>query len=296
MVSFEPYIIRHLKFYLFTSIQVPSVCVSIYILYQCYRSDKIRSRIHNHFLIVLLAIAFLELTTELPITLQFLYSGRVRPQSHGFCLFWIWYNCSLHSINLFVMAWTSIERHILIFHSHLLQTTRKKFQCHYFPLIFSLCYIPFFYFVCIFLYSCENSFDYTLLLCGSICYNNLMWLGTFDWITHILIPSLIIPIASIILLIRVLLQRKKMARTLNWKTIRKLTVQLLSISSLYSFFWVSYAIVVLIRLYFLPTFLTDLSLYYFIYSPYFVQLLMPFLCFICLSELWCRQIRVVPIG
>ncbi|CAF1162618.1 unnamed protein product [Adineta ricciae] len=294
-ISEEPQWSRHLKFYIFTSIQLPSICVAVFILYRFYYSTKIHSRLHYHSLLTLLTIAFLELITELPLTLQFLYSGRVRPAFSWFCLVWIWYNCSLHSMNLFLMAWTSIERHILIFHSHLLQSSQQKFQRHYLPIIFSLFYIPLFYFICIFVYSCENTFNYTILLCGSICYNNLPWLAAFDWIVHICVPSSIIPVASIILLIRVIIQRKKMKRTLNWKTIRKLTLQLMFISSLYSIFWVSYALIIVIRLYFIPTFLPVIINYYFLYLPYFVQLFMPFLCLICLPELWRQKLRVVPL-
>jgi hypothetical protein len=274
--------------------EFPSVSIAIYILYKFFCSHEIRSRLNNHSIIALVFVAFIELTTELPITLQFLSSGHVQPKTKGFCLFWIWYNFSLQSINLFLMAWISIERHILIFHSNLIQTSIGKLKWHYIPLMFSIIYIPLFYFSCIIIYSCENSFDYFSLLCGSICYNNLRWLASFDWITNIFIPSLLIPFASIILIIRILIQGKKMNRTLGWRTIRKMTIQLMLISSLYSIFWVSFALVAFIRFYFIPTFLHEIILYYFSYSPYFVQLLIPFLCLVCLPELWPRRNHIVP--
>ncbi|CAF4764802.1 unnamed protein product [Rotaria sp. Silwood1] len=65
---------------------------------------------------------------ELPITLQFLRVGYVKPNVNSFCLFWIWYNFSLQSTNLFLMTWTSFQRHILIFHSNWTQTNIGKIK------------------------------------------------------------------------------------------------------------------------------------------------------------------------
>ncbi|CAF3287893.1 unnamed protein product [Rotaria sp. Silwood2] len=292
----EPSIVRHIKLYLFITIELPSISISIYIFYRFYHSHEIRSRLNNHSIIALLIISFIELTTELPITLQYLGSGHVQPKVKRFCLFWIWYYYTLQSINLFLMAWTSIERHILIFHSNLILTSIGRLKWHYIPLMICIIYIPLFYFFSIIIYPCENSFNYSLHLCGSICYHNIIWLSTFDWITNILIPSLLILFGSITLMIRILIQFKKMKRTFNWRTTRKMTLQLISISSLYSIFWISCTIISIIHLCVIPKFLDKLMRYYFHYSPYFVQLLMPFICLACLPELWTRKNHIVPIS
>ncbi|CAF3030253.1 unnamed protein product, partial [Rotaria sp. Silwood2] len=89
---------------------------------------------------------------------------------------------------------------------------------------------------------------------------------------------------------------KKMKRTFNWRTTRKMTLQLISISSLYSIFWISCTIISIIHLCVIPKFLDKLMRYYFHYSPYFVQLLMPFICLACLPELWTRKNHIVPIS
>ncbi|CAF3555950.1 unnamed protein product [Rotaria socialis] len=292
--SSEPPIVRHIKFYLFISIELPSVSISIYIFYKFYHSYEIRSRINNHSILALLVVSFIALTTELPITLQYHSSGHVKPEDERFCLFWIWYNYSLKAIDLFLMAWTSIERHILIFHSYLVLTSIGKLKWHYIPLVISFVYVPLFYFLCVTIYPCENNFDYSSHLCRSICFHKITWLSTFDWITNILLPSLIIEFGSITLLIRILIQFKKMKRTIKWQATRKMTLQLISISSLYSIFWISFTLISVIRLFFIPEFLDKMTLYYFHYSPYFVQLLMPCMCLFCLPELWTSKNRVVP--
>jgi hypothetical protein len=97
---------------------------------------------------------------------------------------------------------------------------------------------------------------------------------------------------SISILVRFLIQPKKMKRLLNWRSTRKMTIQLVSISILYFLFWFPLALVSLIRIYFIPTFLQDLTNYYLNYTPYMVQLLMPFVCIACLPEIWPKDNRV----
>lgn len=291
VISSEPILYRYIKLYLFATIEIPSILISIYILYKFIQNHRFRCHLNNHSIIGLIIVSFLDTTTELPITLQYLRLGYVQPNTYNFCLFWVWFNFSLQSINLILMTWISIQRHILIFHSNLLNTTKGKIKWHYIPLTICVTYIPLFYFSCIILYSCENLFDYSSLLCGSICYNNVAWLSTYDWTTNILIPSLLIPFASITLLIRVIIQAKKMKRTLNWHSTRKLTLQLISISMLYLIFWSPLAVVSLVRIYFIPTFINDITYYYLYYTPYLVQLLMPFVCIASLPEIWPRQTR-----
>ncbi|CAF1526705.1 unnamed protein product, partial [Rotaria sordida] len=77
-----------------------------------------------------------------------------------------------------------------------------------------------------------------------------------------------------------------MRRTLNWRSTRKLTLQLMSISILYLLFWFPLALVSLIRIYFIPTFIDEITYYYLYYTPYLVQLLIPFVCIACLPEIW----------
>ena len=168
VISSEPILYRYIKLCIFGIIEIPSVLISIYILYKFFRFPQFRSRLNNHSIIALIIISFIETTSELPIALQYLRLGHVQPNKNSFCLFWIWYNFSLQTTNLILMTWTSIQRHILIFHSNWVQTSMGKLKWHYIPLIFCVTYIPIFYFSCIIIYQCENFFDYSSLLCGSI--------------------------------------------------------------------------------------------------------------------------------
>ncbi|CAM2727809.1 unnamed protein product [Rotaria socialis] len=283
---------RYIKLYLFTSLAVPSILISIYILYKIVTDRQFRCHINNHSMIAIIIISFLDTTTELPIALQYLRVGYVQPATKSFCLFWIWYVYGLQTTNVSLMTWTSIERHIFIFHSRWVQTQRGKIIWHYVPLILCVIYIPRFYFVCIILYPCKNVFDYSSFLCGPICYSNATWLSMFDWTTNVLLPSLLIPFASVSLLVRVLFQAKKMKRTLKWRSTRKLTLQLIVISTLYLLFWFPLALVSIIRICFISTFISKTFSYYLYYTPYFVQLLMPVVCLACSPEIWPKKRRI----
>lgn len=61
------------------------------------------------------------------------------------------------------MAWGSIERHILIFHSLLMSTRRKRMIFHILPILIVCAYPLIFYFAVIIFNSCENHWDYSMV-------------------------------------------------------------------------------------------------------------------------------------
>ncbi|CAF1120541.1 unnamed protein product [Didymodactylos carnosus] len=298
--SEEPSLVRHIKFFLFLPIEIPSIICALGIIYYYVTQRELR-RLNNHSIIFLLIGSFLMITTELPITLNFLLTGYVLPSRPAFCLFWIFYNFSLQSCNLMLMAWTSIERHLLIFHQHLMQTKWGKIKYHYLPLIVCVTYIPIFYLYFVIFYpNCTNSFDYHSLVCGGPCYNYVPTIATVDWGINILFPSVLTPVFSLGLLLRVLYQQKKVRRTFQWRNNRKMVIQLLAIASLYSLFWIPLAILSIIRTFYIPTFADVVTTYYFYYTPYLVQMLLPFVCLACLPQLirkcsWNRNKRIRPV-
>lgn len=292
LISSEPKLYRDIKFFSFALLEGPSIVISIYILYQFCRHHQHRSRLPNHFIIALVVVSLMDTTLEMPIVLHYLRLGRVETSKYSFCLFWVWVCYSLQTVNIFLMTWTSIERHIFIFHSNWIQTQSGKWIWHYVPLIFCFTYTPIFYLSCIVIYQCENNFDYTSFWCGSICYTRVKWLLSFDWITNVLIPTLVIPLASISLLIRVVIQAKKMRRSVNWRSTKKMTIQLMIISLLYLIFSAPLAIISLIQTYFISNLLEEFTYYFLYYAAYVIQLLMPVMCLMCLPEMWPKRDRV----
>jgi hypothetical protein len=84
---------------------------------------------------------------------------------------------------------------------------------------------------------CENTFDG--FLTGDIyspCAFDKTALGTWDLIRHQIVPILIIVISCIVLVLRVIKQKTRMRRSIHWRKYRKMTIQLLSISTIYMIF------------------------------------------------------------
>ncbi len=109
------------------------------------------------------------------------------------------------------MGGISIQRHILVFQSHLLQVRLKHFILYYFPLLFCLIYPIIFYMIIIVFYPCDGTqWDFTSNLCGyAYCY--LVYnkaLSMFNCEISDGLPIIIIILANIALLLRVVRQRR----------------------------------------------------------------------------------------
>jgi len=128
-------------------------------------------------------------------------------------------------------------------------------------------------------------------------------IGTMDWIIGSLIPVLLTAIFNIFLVVRAVYQKYKMQGDRAWRTTRKLTVQLLSMSLLFLTLYFPMVLFALIRLWFDPSFLFVFITNYFAYTGYLVPLLTPFVCLISLPEMvremkklcCCCNNRVQPI-
>jgi hypothetical protein len=133
-----------------------------------------------------------------------------------------------------LMAWASIERHILIFHPNWFRTQRKCFFFHYLPLVVCILYPPIFYFVILVIIPCDIPFNYSMKLCNRyLCVTRISWIGAWDGIGHYILPAFITLIFSVALFVRVLYSRFRIQRRVEWRNYKKLTLQLLPISVLY---------------------------------------------------------------
>ena len=246
----------------------------------------------------LLICNFLITTIELPITLVYLHFGHLNPTSFSLCLFWIFANYLLFPASFWIMAVASVQRYFLIFHKHLMNTRLKHYILIFLPPIFLFIW----YIVLIFFYPCQQQFDYTQAWCLSACYLYEGIIGTIDWILSSFVPIALTIIMNVLLILRVVYQKYKMQRARTWRTTRKLTIQLFSISFLFLSIYLPLTIFGLIRLWIDPYFLFVFTMVYFAYAAYLVPLLMPFVCLISLPEILtklkkicCLSGRIEPI-
>ena len=272
----EPYSYRMIRFWILLLCQIPSVIVFLLVFIYTFKSGDIAThRLHNHAIVAILVVYFFLIVIELPITLTFAYQGNIQPQSADFCSFWVACNYGLFAIGSHLMAFASIERYFLIFHEHFVRSWR--WLIHYLPIFICILYPIIFYTCMLTIVPCENIYDYNAYICGNACYQLQMIEGTIDWVANGLLPIILITVANIVLIACVIYQKRSIQLANTWRKVRRMVIQLLSVSVIYSVVWIPFAIISLIRIYIYPSFCQDFSVYVLNYTLYLCPLISPFL-------------------
>ena len=180
------------------------------------------------------------------------------------------------------MAFASVERYFLIFHDRFVY--RWRFFVHYLPILVCFCYPLGFYGVIVNVYPCDHVYLYDAYVCGGDCFQFETAAGTVDYLIHVVVPIGVIILGNLTLLVRVTLKKRTMKRANTWRKSRLMYIQLLSISILYSFIWIPFVIVSLIRLFHDPFFLQDFTLLILNYCLYICPLASPFIALIGLPR------------
>mgnify|MGYP001101001596 FL=1 len=286
---------RSVRFWLLLCCDIPSIVCTFLILYHLLRDSKRRQALHNHAIILILLLGTTTQLIEIPFYLAFIGdSGVVKPSVPATCLAWWFVSFGMYNGGTILMAWASIERHILVFNSIWVHTNRGRFFVHYFPLIFILLYIGIYYIYVLFFFPCENEYDYTLPICNaSPCYQDNQFLGMWDFIVNNIAPSLLIALASWGLVLRVIRQKRRLNQQTQWRRQRKMTIQLASLSALNIIFNIPLNILSLAHLCGLPDDYGVDAEKNFYFSCYFLIFLFPFVCLISYSDLICRIKSIV---
>ena len=172
---------------------------------------------------------------DLPFRLYFLSQNQVLIPYTIFCLIWTWYDTVLTTVDLFVMAFTSIERYLFVFHHMFLR--RHKHFLYKIPIV--VCFIiPIIWYTgLIFGYPCQNSFSFSNFQCGTLCYlTNYQVFINFENFVFFMFPLLIIVIGNNTLIICVLIQKRNMKRKHRlglWRNNVRMISQLMFIAVLY---------------------------------------------------------------
>ena len=225
---------RPLRFWLLLIFDIPSIVCSLFVLYHLLFNQTSRGALHNHTIIILLTIALIFQLTDIPCYLDFILRGIVRPQNPMRCLVWWLINLGFYNTAALILAWSSIERHILVFHDRWISTKRKRFFVHYLPLYILISYSSIYYTFVIFFPPCQHTFIYTLPVCAaSPCHLLHPILGLWEMGVHGCLSTITVAFFSIALLVRVILYKRRHNRAFRWRKYRKMIIQLLSISAMY---------------------------------------------------------------
>lgn len=284
----QKFVLHRIKFSVLLALQIPAFVLSLLIFFFFTKNRTMAKAPHNRALLILLCVNFIQLAFMLPLSLQYYFLGYISPASPIYCTWRTFIEYTLYVTSEYLMATISVQRHMLVFNGHLLRIRWIRIVLHHLPLIFCLTYPMIFYVFAIILYPCDGTqWDYTSNVCGyADCY--LLFdkvLGTLDWSVNNGLPMVINALANILLVIRVVRQKRRQQRPLSWKQQRRMTIQLFCISSLYLAAWSPCLIVGLVQILGYPTFLAQIQSDYFLDLIYFVCLLLPWVCLGLLPEL-----------
>ena len=289
--------VYRLKFIVLVALEVPSLLASLIIFLHFASCRTVRAMDHQHSLFVLVIVNCVQALTDVAAALDFYHSdGDVRVKTTAFCVWWTFADYALFSTNASLMAWISVERHLLIFHRPLLggAGTWQRWLLHVAPWIFCPMSVSLFYTLTIIISPMCTSVWYSdSLLCGQPCYLETHW-SSVDVFTTAVFPITVIVIANLALIIRVLHQRATVAGRgrINWRNQRRMVLQLSVISVFYLAIWLPILIIQLAQLYVDATFLAS-QLDTFIFIAYTGPLLLPFICMALIPKLLKRLKSIV---
>lgn len=224
---------RPIQFSVLLAATILSVPCSIFNLYHFLTTRALYKALNNHVVILLIINNALITLIDLPMNLSYYSSGTMWPPGRVYCAFYYFVDFYLFLVSFMLLVWAAIERQILIFHSDLHSTARRRLLIHYVPLGFC-CIYPFIYyaaFMCF--YPCERFYDPTIANCEVPCYlQDNPFLTVYELVFHGLANMSLVLILNIFLIVRIIVHKRRMGRRMTWSRNRKLAMQLVPMSCL----------------------------------------------------------------
>jgi len=245
----ERYLIHRIKFCIALTLQIPAIIICLLIFTFFILHQRILRKLQHQALLLLFIVNFIQLTLNLPMAIDFYRLNRINPPTITYCKWWTFLQSTLDAANEFLVTTIAIQRHILIFQSALLNVRRTRYLIYYSPLLACITYPFIFYMFAVVFYPCdETQWDFTDIVCGdTTCFLASEILATYDWVVDVAAPMFLIILSNTALLIRVIKQKHRRQQVISWAKQRRMTLQLLSISSLYLIIWLPSIIVGLIQ-------------------------------------------------
>lgn len=184
---------------------------------------------------------------DLPIRLMYLSRGVVPIPHSLFCLLWTWFDNILTTADLFVIAFTSLERYLFVFHHNFVRKYKQLLS--HLPLLFCLSVPLIWYSALIFGYSCRNCFMFSSFQCGPVCYiQNVVTFLHIENIAFFMVPLFVIFMANVTLIASVIIRKRQMKRrhrSAVWRNNIRMISQLMFIAMLYMSIYIPSCILLL---------------------------------------------------
>lgn len=305
-IPYVSVISNEVKFWIYLILLIPSLASSLFSLYYLLWYRALRHALHNHAIIIFLFICLIDQITIYPWMLHFYNEDGIWKRAPFFCTLWLFIDTGLYFTQAILLAWASIERHILVFHEKWVSTKRKRVLMHYVPFIALSIYCFIYYFVIMFYPPCENIYDERSVICVQLCLAQFSTQSVLDSIVNQISPSIIIVLCDIALLIRIFRQKHRMGHSLEWRKYWKMTFQLLLLSIIYLGFELPIALVYFLNVLGVPRQQTNELWEYALFLDYTANLICPIAIVILLPQLknernsFIQRIKpprvIVPIG
>jgi hypothetical protein len=222
------------RFWLYLVPLIPSIIVTIFDLHYLRISRTFGAALKNHDTFLLLSCVLIGELFDVVFDIHYYRTGTALSSTPGFCLFWTFIGSATSVSICILIAWISVGRNIVTFHSNWLATRTKRFFFHYLPLTTCTVWPTIFYFVIFFIVPCDIPFNYNSTLCG--CYECIISnqpIALWDSIINYTMPVCITAICSVALLVRVIYHRYHIRQIIDWNRYGKIAVQVLPISAFY---------------------------------------------------------------
>ncbi|CAF1189743.1 unnamed protein product [Adineta ricciae] len=282
-----PYIVR---FWMFLISNICSILCAVFVLYHCLGDSTLRHGLHYHISIVMLIICLIYDFTDVPFQMYLFLYRVVWIQTPTFCLTWKILDAALYTSTAKLIGWASVERHILIFHENWIATRRRRFFIHYTPIILIVTYGVVLYSIITPINYCKRPFYYFMAMCGYYsCVYDSATFTLYEYATGGLLCSVLIGFGGSSLILRVVLQKRRLRRHINWRKHRKMAIQLLSITALFYIFYLPPVLVGTARR---VGFSSSAASTYSTYASFFTNYIVFLFPFACLNTLPNLRTRV----
>lgn len=274
-------------------LNIPS-CI-FYLVYSFTHAEH-RKALHNHNTIVFIMINLFYHCTNGLFYMYYFHNFHGMSSTREFRLTWGYIDWAFMMIQFIYYAWISIERHILIFHDHLVATKRRRFLFHYLPSVMTLLYCLFYYSLTLFAVNCDNINPESLNPTFDPCSWRNEALHTYETFVNQIGSVFMIAIASTALLIRIIWQKYRVQQQIHWRRHRRMAIQLLSVSLLYLLLPTPYILVFILNIFdAAKTYAADVTKYY-LYLGYYALFLHPVVCVITLPAVSKKVKKWIQVG
>lgn len=274
-----------IQYKILLTLGIPSFICYIFLIIYMFTQKSHRKAPHNYCTLIILNFQFFCNVVDIPSQIYYYRNLQVMFASAFYCYAWQYIPYSIWPISLMLLAWASFERHILIFHDHLLHSQWKTIYLHYAPPIIIISYVTCFYIYAYAYYTCTTPYQFYLNHCGNSCYSSNIVMLVWIRVAHYMLPSFLTAICSISLLIRVICSKHRHQQIFVWRKHKKMAYQLLSLAVLSAATVFPYSIVRFTGLV-APNLISKPVQDMFSFSSLLEPLYFPFVHLVSTAEIW----------